>query len=252
MKIHLITINPPVEIEPYIGLLTHLALVLDQEDFLDHVSELRNNWELRNQLVEVENLHIWLTGYHPTFKSTKWAADVLDSASQKVSVDSYTNYASSSQFEQKTLDFAYQMQQKTKEYDDSNPIDLEVDILLKRFSIPGEFRELIIKSIVCGVISETDYSVIPSNITQTKLGDWFYEGINIDKRISGYKADTKNELLRDREWYRLSRDLGKKPMQIAKEDPNRKSINIIDYRNLIKRQIKRYKQFLKKGSFKNF
>lgn len=249
MKISLIAISPPNNSEFPIGLLTHLVLVLDQEDFLKHVSELRNNWELTDRLIEPENLDKWIIDYHPNFKLTKWAANALDNASQKISIDSSTNNISSSQFDQKTIEATYLMDQKTKEYAYSNPIDVEIDILLKRFSIPEQFRSLIIEAVVCGVITET-YSV-SDKYTQSKLRDWFYEDINLDKKISGYRTDTKNELLRDRNWYRLSRDLKFKPMQIAKADPQRGLIDLIDYRNLIKRQIKRYKKFLKVGSFKN-
>src|SRR3989344_3991499 len=174
MQIQLVVLKEPKELKSFIGVLTNLVLIIDQMDFLEHVLGLRRCWELTDKLVDVSDMDGWLNGYHPNFKLTSYAADTLDNAHNRLEIDSLHNNIDGYEFDHRTKELAY-----------LNLIDLEMEILFKRFGVPIAFKKMILKSIVCGIIEEQDYAKFENSNLPNELRNWIYQDVNLDRKITG-------------------------------------------------------------------
>lgn len=216
---------------------TNLVLILDQDDFLIHISKIRNCWNLVDELTEPKNLNAWLTEYHPEFTLTSYAADILNQVPERLEIDSL----------HKNLD-DYEVHSRNIELAKLDRCDLEIEILLKRFNIPNSLKRIILQSVICGVLEESDYADLKLDKIRIRSNEWLYEDVNLGLRFIKFgEVDTKNDIVRDRDWYWL-RKSGKPYKEIASEDPlYKKSMGLGNYADQIKDRVKAYRTFLRQG-----
>lgn len=236
------------------------AFILDQEDVLVRIKQIRKSWNIE-ELIPYEDFEKWLNEPHIDINLTPEAAQVLNSATEQFETDSSHGNISL----EKEND-------RNRQLLKVRVIDYELEYSLHKFNLDLIFKLLLLRAIVCNKVTEEDFpqsKKIPKDTKQyffkEKDGqmseakstqkyrkvhffeEWIYDGLysfNQPKNIP--LSDTKPEIARDREWYWLHKS-GKSYLQIAKGADDRGSIEPDDYRDNVKKQVKRYEQFLKGG-----
>lgn len=207
------------------------AFVLDQDKLLNKISEIRQYWELREQLISYDTFDNWYALHKDDFPLTPDVATYWG----VIPDFSFTNTAPEPS------------QETIQKLIDSNHIELELEYLLRKNGLKASFRNMLLKAIVCGEIKTPDWKSTSSNETFPNHDSFF----NIPTYEKLYVGDTKPEIRRDREWY-WENKRGKKPLQIAKETHYKEEWREADeFRQNVKNGILRYVLFLKnQGTFK--
>lgn len=216
----------PIEIKiKDVNAFAYFAFILDQDEFINDTLKLREYWELEEKLIPWKEFYQWTNAPHYDFELTPKAADFWAKAKDKI------------QNELKNDDA------KIKELAYSNPMELEIEYLIKKNGINAKFKELIWKSVVCGQIKNEDVQTANDSFYHSS---WILDFPEYEKT---YKGDTKQEIKRDRKWYWLHRNEKKTIPELAKKykpEWMKSKDEEIKYRNTIKQAIKRYKAFLKR------
>lgn len=206
------------------------AFILDQDQLFNKIIEIREYWRLTNNLIPHNEFNTWLSQNE-----------------QELSLTPEVKY-----YEGSLPDFSFTQnepvasQEFVKELIYSSPLDLELEHLLRKNGLPPNFKNFILRAIVCGEVSLIDWE-------ETKNDEKFPHDESLFKippYVKLYIGDTKPQIRRDREWYWESKR-GKKPLQIAKETSYLNKWELAeDYRQNVKNGISRYELFLRsQGTF---
>lgn len=217
-------------------LYTCAAFILDQDDLLDKIFEIRKCWDIHKKLVPYNEFDIWLKQFHYDFSLTPEVATYWVNAKDKLPSFSFTKIEPTASLE---------IQQKII---DSDPMDLEIEYLLRKNGLPASYKNFMLKAVVCGEVTLKDWESTNSN-EKFYHGDWMLDILTYQKL---YKGRLKEEIRRDRKWHWQFKT-GKTDIEIAQETTYRDDkIDPEDYKeNYVKPALKRYKHFLKiKGRIK--
>lgn len=206
---------------------TCAAFILDQDELLNKIFEIRKYWGLDKKLISYDEFDVWHKQPHYDFSLTPEVAAYWVNAKNKLPDFSFTNAEPTTSLE---------IQQ---EIIDSNPMDLEIEFLLRKNGLSASFKKFILKAVVCGGINLNDWESIYDN-EKFYHGDWLFSIPTYEKI---YKGRLKEEIRRDRIWHWQKRK-GETQLQIANDSPERGKIHPEDYVDTVKKGLKRYKLFL--------
>lgn len=223
-----------IDIEP-LKIFAQLALILDQDELMEGIYKIRKRWQLEANLIPYKDFEEWyknnwgdlpLTEDAYYYLST--AKDQLEIRTGQSSLDPITEY------------------QRNKELAYLNSNDFELNHLLRKNGIKNPtFQALILKAIICGEVNQEDWDKLENGDGATLYGEWLFDDTEFFAGLEKiYKADTKPEIKRDRKWYWLKRS-GKTYREIAEGDLLAGKINMETLKKNVKKQIKRYKEFLR-------
>ncbi|MCL4417343.1 MAG: hypothetical protein M1365_11700 [Actinobacteria bacterium] len=199
-----------------------VAYILDQDGLLEDIHEIRKCWGLNKNLVPYDEFDSWRQFPHDLPLSSK-ATSLLYEAKDNLEDDL----------------------PKTKEIAYLNTVEFEIEQLLRKQGISPSFNDLILRALACDEIRDKDWDNVELTKKDFKYGKWIYEASNVFFPLERfYNRDTKQEIRRDREWYWLHKR-GKSYREIARETKQRGHIEVDRFRDNVKRQIGRYKDFLK-------
>lgn len=232
---------------PSLGSFNEIAFIFDQENLLKDIRKIRILWHLDKSLIAFEKFNEWLAQPHYNFLLSHNAHNHLAIFQDRLELDKLHNLVDEEKYSRLSKKIAY-----------LDPQDFELEFLLKIHNLEPHLKKLLLKAIVCGVVRDEDlnYKNNKNEFNYSELLD-SPEFSFIPKK--NYKNDTKSEIDRDREWYRLKRK-GLSYRQIAKikiaklkhkeySGFNLKSSKEDSFRDKIKSQLRRYKNFLKGGTF---
>lgn len=207
------------------------AYILDQEDILNKIHEIRLYWKIPQDFISYEYFDNWYSNHSDDLILTP-------------DVKNYWGELDDFSFTQ-TAQVA--SPEKTKEIIYSNPIDLELEHLQRKKGIPPQLKKFMLKAIVCNEVRLFDWENINNN--EKFIHDNGFFNMPLYEKL--YHGDTKQEIKTHRIWYWES-ERGKKPLQIAKEIASTKKwIDVGNYRKTIDNAISRYKEFLvRQGTIK--
>lgn len=265
------------------------AYILDQEEVLIRIKEIRKSWNLA-RFIPYEEFDNWLNEPHIDFVLTPEAAGVLSSAVERLDTDTQHDSLSS-----------YESFIKNKQLSEVRVIDYELEYTLHKLNLDLKFKPLLLRAIVCNKVTIHDFPEANKGQKETKrdisdeksmqkytkvhffdkevktikaksagkykkvqfseklikvkksefqedFDEWLFDGLysyNNPKNLPS--NDTKPEIARDRQWYLLHK-AGRSYLQISKNTKYRGKIDANDYRETVKKQVKRYeKDFLKGG-----
>lgn len=206
--------------EKNIALHTKLAYFLDQGKFVIEVRKIRKLWNINKKFVE--NFDGWYTSYHPDYSLSKDAATHYLKYKDGLEVESSTN-----------VDTTLEKQLEERKFIEMNPIDLEVELMMKKLGINPKYKRLVSRAIACNEVSEGDIGG-ESFEYNFVLNDAEFNHI-MENTYRGRKS--KTEIIRDREIYHLNR--GKNKISQRKI-----GLKFEISRESVKESIKRYRQFL--------
>jgi hypothetical protein len=215
-----------------IEIFTPAAFILDQDNLFNKMLEIRNTWQLGSELIPYQDFDIWLNEPHYDFSLTPEVAIYWHNAKNKLPDFSFTNIDTKSSVNEETLrEIAY-----------SNPMDLEIEYLLRKNGLSAHYKNFILRATVCGEIALSDWEST-KEINNFYHKDWWFNIPTYEKTYKGRRP--KDQIIRDRGWYwEDKRNIPQ--LQIAKKTPFKpKWILPISYVETVKKGIKRYKQFLK-------
>ncbi len=220
------------------NIFTHAAFILDQDDFYNKILEIRKCWHLDKKLIVYNDFEKWVKEPHYDFSLTSEVATFWDKAKSKLPDFSFTQIESNISTE------------TFQEIINSDPMDLEIEYLLRKSGLSVPYKQLILRAIVCGQVTQDDWKSTKEN-KDFYHKDWWFDIPTYEKT---YKGRPKREIRRDREWY-WEYKRGKTDIQISSETTYRdEEMHPIDYEeNYVKPALKRYKSFLKvKGRIHRF
>lgn len=207
-----------------------LAYNLDQDNLLEQILKIRKCWLLEKELISYDNFENWIEEPHYDFSLSPEAANYWSIANDNLPDLSFTRKERSSLSEEKLHEIA-----------NANPMDMEIEYLLRQNGLIAGYKKLILKAIICGKVNLFDWNETNIN-TNFSLGEWWF---NIPYFENIYKGATKPEIVRDREWYWLHKH-GKPILRIAKETKHKPAwMQPEEYEETVKSAVKRYKSFLK-------
>lgn len=218
---------------------TPAAFILDQDDLFDMILEIRKCWFLDKQLIPYNKFNNWLKEPHYDFSLTPEVVDYWLAAKNNLLQDfSFTQITYDKPIsEEMSQEIAY-----------SNPMDLEIEYLLRKNGLTANYKEFILRAVVCGEVKLDDWEGTKRD-KDFYHKDWWF---NIPRYEKFYKSRPKDEIKRDRIWYWQFKQ-GKTDIDIARETSFRDhKIDPEDFKeNYVKPALKRYKRFLKiKGRIK--
>jgi len=212
---------------------THAAFILDQDYLYNKILEIRKCWYLDKELVFYNDFKRWIKEPHYDFSLTPEVATFWDKAKSKLPDFSFTHIESNINTE------------IFQEIINSDPMDLEIEYLLRKSGLPVPYKQLILKAIVCGQVAQDDWKSTKEN-KDFYHKDWWFDIPTYEKT---YKGRPKEEIRRDRIWH-WQKNKGKTQLQIAKDATERGNIDPEDYVDNVKKGLKRYRQFLKSRDMK--
>lgn len=209
------------------------ARILDQDAFMNRVNAIRNSWGLKN-FIRYQNFQDWLNEPHIDYSFTAEAAETLNSTNERLETDVMHGNMS-----------FYDEYDKNKQLSDVRVIDFELEYTLHKLNLDLSLKPMLLKTIVCNKVKAED---LPDDrMTNEGLHKgWLFDDLYYGYKNIEAKLDKKPEIKRDREWYWLKKS-GLTYLRIAQTTKYRGKIDPKDFEGNVKKQIKRYKKFLKGG-----
>lgn len=210
-----------------------LAYFLDRKGVYDWMLDIRKHWGLSKKLVSSGDFLKWLNDYHPEMTFTKEAAQYYEDIVDKWEIRNSR---------QKVLSPEEQINERQLAY--LNKIELEVELLMKKFGINHKYKNIITKAIACGLIEDGDVVDEKENFEYDFLLDSQELKFIVEKNYKGSAKNVKKKFDRDRKRFYKFRELRKThgyadTIQKLADGAN------IDNDEIIQ-QLKRYRRFLKK------
>ncbi len=216
-----------------------LAYLLDREGVYEKMLDIRKHWGLDKKLISPDKFSEWIAGYYPEMTFTKEAAQNYGELVDRWETEKSKNEA---------VTIEKQMNERKLAY--LNKIDLEVELLMKKFGINPKYKNLITKAIVCGFVGDDDVFVGNEVFEYDFLFDSQELRLAVERSYDGSERSVKEELERDRNWlYKFRKYRGE---GLSYEE----SIQALaDYANVdneeIEQQLKRYRRFLRGRGSRN-
>jgi len=210
-----------------------VAHLLDQADVLPRIEDIRRVWNL-NKLIPYEEFDNWIAKPHIDFTLTHEAVEALNASTERLETDMRHGHIR-----------LLEELSKNKELSQVRTVEYELEHFLFTLGLNFDFKMLILRAIVCGKVRIQDFEALNQNSKEYEK--WLFDEIpNVKNPYIAYDRDTKQEIKRDREWY-WKHESRESYLKIAKKYKGH--INENDFRETVKKQIKRYKLFLKVGTF---
>lgn len=208
------------------GLYTKIVYLLDKENFLADIEELRGCWYI-SKLIPYDEFETWMETLHPEdFLLSKDAYKILHEDPDRLEIARNLGLQDGSG-DLREQDLAR-----------LNPMDLEVELLIRKHNLRAFTKEFILKAVVCGRVTEKDLGEVKEKYAPDSLFEELY--LNPPHE---YKVKARSAIKRDREWYWL-RKQGYTYSAIAKQAKERGKIDTQNYIDNVERAITRYKTFL--------
>jgi len=232
-----------------LGLFTRTAYILDQLNLLENIREIRKLWKLDNNLIPRASFSNWVNQPNYDFELSKEASGYYLQAKDTLSKHDNRKCI--------TEDEKHESYVLGKKLADMNPVEYEVECFMKINGLAPIWKQAILKSVVCGEISEDDFRNSNNELEYSEiLNDKKFSWV-IEKVYKGTRG--KRQILRDRALYWMvfeeeKKGLGayRKVMDIwdtkcptPKLEPHEeKCKHCIFDQNIIEQAIHRYRDFL--------
>lgn len=209
-----------------------VARIFGQEEIINRINSIRKSWGLKN-FVAYPEFQDWLQKPHIDFHFTPEAADALNYIKERLEIDAMHGDMS-----------VYEDYDKNKQLSKVRVIDFELEYSLHKFNLDLNLKQLFLKAIVCNQVRIEDFPT-DKKVSTGIYSDWMFESLYYGhKNRLEALPDTRPNISRDREWYLLHKS-GKSYLQIAKDAKDRGGIEPEDYRENVRKQIKRFERLLK-------
>lgn len=184
---------------------THVAYVFDWNKFLSYTSNLRKVW-LNNNLVPYQSFDIWLKDYHPELIYTMETASQLEEVVDRYEIDKV----------KQQIDIPEESR-RDMELSDLNVFDFEIESLVRKLGLTPTWKKLIMKAVISGKVTDTDWNEYRSSKEQFLYSSWLYD-TEIYKFIKPrqYKGATKSSIKLHRDWYFLNNKSDKNKLGLRK------------------------------------
>lgn len=166
-----------------------VAFFLDQDEVLQRILKVRKHW--LKEPIPYEKLATWLKVYKPNLTVTPEAERSRADAVDQFETD--TTHHNLSEYDT-TL--------RSKDLANMRDVDYEIEYTLRLLNLNSNFKDLILKAIVCNEVREDDYPNLQHK-SSYKFNDWLFEDSLFKQKIKkAYDSGReKSKIKRDRKFY---------------------------------------------------